>query len=66
MDLINTKGLSKEDMKTLQDMIEFFRKRHLDNKSDVKIPRKTKKIEFRSSPLGVKGNITREEIYDYL
>ncbi|RZB36061.1 MAG: hypothetical protein SRB2_02566 [Desulfobacteraceae bacterium Eth-SRB2] len=56
----NTKGLPEEYIKLVQEFADFLRQKTLR-------PVKGKEqIGFHVWPLGVKGKLTREEIYDHL
>ena len=50
--------------KFIQQLIEFMRQQH--QKSLTQPEDETKTIHLRSWALGAKGNISREEVYDYL
>ena len=55
-------GYSEEQVKLVEELVEFLR-----NKRKLTPPKESQEdVTFRSWPLGVKGKITREEIYDYL
>lgn len=53
--------LPEEEIKFVQKIIDLFRTREKMKKEKVE-----EKIEFAAWPLGVKGKLTRQEIYDYL
>ncbi|MBM4307605.1 MAG: hypothetical protein FJ123_12830 [Deltaproteobacteria bacterium] len=60
---IDLRGLPKEETKLIREFVEFLRKKakareKRDHKSDATV--------FATWPLGVKGKLTRREIYDYL
>ena len=65
MDMLDVRGLSNDQIEFLQQLIEFMRqprqKLHTQLQQD-----ETETIHLRSWSLGVKGNISRDEIYDYL
>jgi len=62
MDTIDVKGLPEDQVRLLHDIAEFLKTRLRKQKSEGKGP--TEKIELASWPLGVKGKLTREEIYE--
>ncbi len=61
METIDVKGLEEEETKLIQKLVDFLREKR-------SVPEKEEKetIEFAAFPLGVKGKLTREEMYDYL
>ncbi len=61
METIDVKGLEEEETKLIQKLVDFLREKR-------SVPKKEEKetIEFAAFPLGVKGKLTREEMYDYL
>ncbi len=61
MDTIDVKGLEEEETKLIQKLVDFLRQKKSFPKKEEK-----EKIEFATFPSGVKGKLTREEIYDYL
>ena len=64
MDMLDVRGLSNGQIEFLQQLIEFMRQRH--QKRLTQPEEETETIHLRSWSLGVKGNISRDEIYDYL
>ena len=60
---IDVHDLPEEEIKLLQEFIEFLRE-----KAKVREEATVEKEEiiFAAWPLGVKGRLTRGEIYDYL
>ena len=60
---IDVHGLPDEEVKLIRDFIEFLREKTKRNEAKVKAE---ERITFVDWPLGVKGKLTREEIYDYL
>jgi hypothetical protein len=60
---IDVHDLPEEEMKLLQKFIEFLREKA---KGRGKATAEREEIIFATWPLGVKGKLTREEIYDYL
>ena len=55
---ISLEGLSEDEKEFILILVEFFRER---------MKKKPEKNNFiKPTPLGVKGNVSREEIYDYL
>jgi len=57
---IDLTGLRPEDVKLVKELLEFLKERA------VKEETGKADIEYGSWPLGVKGQITRREIYEYL
>lgn len=56
--VINLDGLSKDQKEFIRILVEYFCER---------MKKKPEKNNFiKPTPLGVKGNVSREEIYDYL
>ena len=62
MNTIDVRGLPEEIAEQIQGLINLLK----EDKTHKVSPAKEEKIEFGSFPLGVKGKVTREEIYDYL
>ena len=72
MDAIDVHDLSDEEAKLVAEFVEFMRQR---KKQQVKMQQQEKienikqapqVISFAAWPLGVKGTLSREEIYDHL
>lgn len=63
MEKINLTGLDEEDMKLLKKLVDFLQAKARAKKGGATAG---PEISYRSWPLGVKGRITREEIYDFL
>jgi hypothetical protein len=65
-DTINVRDLHEEDVQLLERWVERLRARarRAGQRSDE--PEKQEEPAFAVWPLGVKGPLTREEIYDYL
>jgi len=59
--MIDVQGLPDEDVKLIEQFVRFLK---LHAKKTVTAPEGD--IGFAEWPLGVKGKLTREEIYDYL
>ena len=59
-DTIDVRGMADEDIRLLRKFAQFLRE-----KSGKEQP-EAENVKFGSWPLGVKGKLTREEIYDYL
>ena len=55
--------LPEEEIKLVQEFVEFLRKKA---EAREKKEKKGEEIVFATWPLGVKGKVTRREIYDYL
>ena len=64
MDMLDVRGLPDDQIEFIQQLIEFMRQQH--QKPLVQPEDETETIHLRSWSLGVKGEISREEIYDYL
>jgi len=62
-DTIDVHDLPKEETEFIQRIVEFFRRQ--EQMKGIKAE-KQEKISFASWPLGIKGKLTRKEIYDYL
>ena len=62
-DKIDVRDLPKDQVKFIEEFVNFLRGRMKrgDTKAEVK-----EEVTFNSWPLGVKGKLTRREIYDYL
>ncbi|MGA1874778.1 MAG: hypothetical protein ACMUIA_04155 [bacterium] len=58
---LDVHDLPEEEVKFIQKIIDLFRVRE-----KMKAEKSEEKIDFASWPLGVKGKLTRQEIYDYL
>ncbi len=64
MDTLDVRDLPDDQIEFLRQLIEFMRQNH---QKPVTPPRdETDTIQLRSWHLGVKGTVSREEIYDYL
>ena len=59
---IDLRDLPEEETKLVQEFVEFLRKKA---KARGKKDHKSEDTVFASWPLGVKGKLTRREIYDY-
>jgi hypothetical protein len=57
--MIDIHDLPPEEAKLVEEFVEFLRNRQ--RKEKRKEP-----LNFATWPLGVKGKLTRKEIYDYL
>ena len=66
--VINISGLSTENIKLVQELVEFLREKA--RKTGLKETKdreaETEKIKFSTWQSNVKGKLTRKEIYDYL
>jgi hypothetical protein len=58
---LDVHDLPEDEVKVVQKVIDLFRIRGKMKKEKIE-----EKIEFAVWPLGVKGKLTRQEIYDYL
>lgn len=63
MNVIDVHDLTEEDAKFIQGILELLRQR---KRVKGEVLEKPEEINFSSWPLGVKGRLSREEIYDYL
>lgn len=64
MDMLDVRGLPDDQIEFVQQLIEFMRQQH---QEPLMQPQdETETIHLRSWSLGVKGEMSREEIYDYL
>ncbi len=62
METLDVNGLSETDVNLLRDLIE-----RLKAKAQKRAEQPEERlVQYRSWPLGVKGEVTRQEIYDYL
>lgn len=73
--VLDVHGLKKDQIQFLQQLVEFMRHNALDHQvvnaqktpiNDLGLLDETETIKLRSFQLGVKGEVSREEIYDYL
>ena len=64
MDMLDVRGLPSDQIEFIQQLIEFMRQKN--QKSLTQPEDETETIHLRSWALGVKGEISRGEIYDYL
>ena len=60
MQQIDCTGLGPEEVKLVKEFLEFLKARA------SRQPVREEDIEYRQWPLGVKGEVTRKEIYDNL
>ena len=60
---IDLRDLPEEETKLVQEFVEFLKKKA---KAREKKDHKSEETIFATWPLGVKGKLTRREIYDYL
>jgi hypothetical protein len=61
-DTINVSGLNEQDVSLLEALVKRLREKT----AKKKVAKEKEDIAFASWPLGVKGRLTRKEIYDYL
>ncbi len=59
VDVINVHDLPEEDVKRVQDYVEMLRDKGKKNHHE-----EAETIEFGEWPLGVKGTLTRSELYE--
>lgn len=64
MDMLDVRGLPDDQIEFIRQLIEFVRQQH--QKPLMQPEDETEIIHLRSWALGVKGDISREAIYDYL
>jgi hypothetical protein len=62
-ELSETYGLPEEEAQLVREFIEFLRERTKRKKAE---PKGKEEIVFATWPLGVKGGLTRREIYDHV
>jgi hypothetical protein len=62
--MIDVHGLQEKDVQLIERLVERLRTKAMREKQTRKGERQ--EIAFAAWPLGAKGNLTREEIYDYL
>jgi hypothetical protein len=60
---IDVHDLPEEEIKFVEKIVELLKEKVKREKGEV---RQREKIAFATWPLGVKGRLTRREIYDYL
>lgn len=60
-DIIDIHDLPNDDIKFIEKLVLFLRE-----KARIKKEYEKEKVDFASWPLGVKGTLTRKEIYDRL
>lgn len=61
--MIDVRDLPEKDVRLIERLVERLR---IKAKRDKAKKEEKQDISFATWPLGVKGNLTREEIYDYL
>lgn len=64
MDMLDVRGLPADQIEFIQQLIEFMRQKHQEPLAQPED--ETQTIHLHSWSLGVKGEISREEVYDYL
>ncbi len=60
--IVNLEDLPEEQVRLVQQLVEFLKPKR---KKERRVKGK-KKITFASYKIGVRGKLTRKEIYDYL
>jgi hypothetical protein len=65
-DTINVRDLLEEDVELLERWVERLRAKARRERQRSDEPEKHEEPAFAVWPLGVKGKLTREKIYDYL
>lgn len=68
MNTLDVQGLPDGQVQFLQELVAFLRQKHHipTPKTEQLFGDETERIDLCSWSLGVKGEIKREEIYDYL
>ena len=62
--MLDVRGLPDDQIEIIQQLIKFMRQKH---QEPLMQPQdETETIRLRSWSLGAKGEMSREEIYDYL
>lgn len=64
MDTLDVQGLPDDQIEFLRELIEFMRQNQ--KKLATPLIDESQTIHLHSWPLGVKSDVSREEIYDYL
>jgi hypothetical protein len=62
-DTIDLHDLPEDEVKLVKEFVEFLKRRVKMRKEKIG---EKEEIAFATWPLGVKGKLTRREIYDYL
>ena len=62
-DTIDLHDLPEDEVKLVKEFVEFLKRRTKMRKEKIG---EKEEITFAAWPLGVKGKLTRREIYDYL
>jgi hypothetical protein len=65
LDIIDVHDLTEEQVRVIHELVKLLKGKKLQDKLP-KEETKGEEIIFASWALGVKGRLTREEIYDYL
>ena len=63
---IDVGGLAWEKVQLVKEFVEFLRARAQEHIQEMQEEGEQEDIVFTTHPSGVKGKLTREEIYDYL
>jgi hypothetical protein len=61
---IDVSGLNEQDINLLEALVKRLQKNQRKKKAEK--AKEKEEVAFASWPLGVKGRLTRKEIYDYL
>ncbi len=64
LEVLDVHGLKKDQIQFLQQLVEFMRAKQPE--PTLHLEDETQTIKLRSWAMGETGNISREEIYDYL
>ena len=60
--MIDLQDLPEEEVKLVENLVDFLK----DKAKVKKAMQQKEQINFATWPLGVKGKLTRKEMYDYL
>ena len=63
-DRIDVHDLPEQEVRLIREFVEFLREKEQGKKRRKE--RSKQRISFAAWPLGIKGKLTRREIYDYL
>ena len=68
MNTLDVRGLPDDQVQFLKELTTFLRQKHRvpTPKTKRSVRDETERIDLHSWSLGVKGELSREEIYDYL
>ena len=66
MEQINVHGLLEEEVQLIAAFVEFLRARRQEHRQPTAAAPAGQEPAFAAWPLGVKGTLSREEIYEHL